>query len=93
MYCIALTPDLFVLVLQMREQVGLDDTTPHGKYDDQNYESEFEYDSDASDVTTGWESDGNSLSSDEGMIATAWYPYAPSAIGARTVEKTQVLQN
>lgn len=33
------------------------------------YDGEFEYDSDDSDVTTGWDSQADDFSSDEGMPA------------------------
>lgn len=57
----------------MRQDAGVDDTTPDGEYDNDLYDSEFEYNSDDSAVTQGWESDDNSLSSDEGMLLTEWY--------------------
>lgn len=50
----------------MRQDVGVDDTTPDGDIDDETYDSAFYYDSDDSCVTLGWASDDSSLSSDEG---------------------------
>lgn len=66
-------PNSIVLVLQMREDAGVEDTSPDGEYDDRDYDSTFDYDSEDSDVTTGWDSQDNSFSSDEGMLATEWY--------------------
>lgn len=59
-------------VLQMREAAGTDDKTSDGEDDVGDGDSEFDYDSDASDVTTGWDSQDDSFSSDEGMRATDW---------------------
>lgn len=36
------------------------------------YDGEFEYDSDDSDVTTGWDSEDDYFSSDEGMQVMEW---------------------
>lgn len=52
--------------LQMRRDAGIDTT---GEDDLDHYEGEFEYDSDDSYVTTGWDSQADDFSSDEGMPA------------------------
>lgn len=51
----------------MRRDAGIDTTAED---DPTQYDSTFEYDSDNSDVTAGWNSQDDSLSSDEGMRAT-----------------------